>query len=135
MKTLDHQRKILVLNLVKQRQTFAWVYITIIIIVVFLLLEKKIKFKADNKNVNFPTQFRLGSISNWFSATESRELSLKRNVHDYSLDCSTINKSEILNIHNYLMVKNNIFKMFGLIKQVLFGLFCFDGSLATKCVR
>ena len=109
MKALVHQRKILVLNLVKQRQTFAWVYITIIIIVVFLLLEKKIKFKADNKNVNFPTQFRLGSISNWFSATESRELSLKRNVHDYSLDCTTINKSEILNIHNYLMVKNNIF--------------------------
>ena len=56
-------------------------------------------------------------------------------MHDYSLDYSTINKSEILNIHNYLMVKNNIFKMFGLIKQVLLGLFCFDGSLATKCVR
>ena len=71
--------------------------------------KKKIKFKGDNKNVNFPTQLRLGSISNWFSATESRELSLKRNVHDYSLDYSTINKSEILNIHNYLMVKNNIF--------------------------
>ena len=30
------------------------------------------KFKADNKNVNFPTQFCLGSISNGFSATESR---------------------------------------------------------------
>ena len=30
------------------------------------------KFKADNKNVNFPTQFCLGSISNRFSATESR---------------------------------------------------------------
>ena len=29
--------------------------------------------KADNKKVNFPTRFCLGSISNGFSATESRE--------------------------------------------------------------
>ena len=30
------------------------------------------KSKADNKNANFPTQFCLGSISNGFSATESK---------------------------------------------------------------
>ena len=35
------------------------------------------KFKADNKNVNFPTQFCLGIIYNGFSAIESREVSLK----------------------------------------------------------
>ena len=35
------------------------------------------KFKADNKNVNFPTPFCLGGISNKFSATESREVPLK----------------------------------------------------------
>ena len=40
------------------------------------------KFKADRKNVNFPTQFCLGSISNGFGAAESREVSLKGNVHD-----------------------------------------------------
>ena len=34
------------------------------------------KFKADNENVNFPIQFCLGSISNGFSATESKEESL-----------------------------------------------------------
>ena len=34
------------------------------------------KFKAGNKNFNFPTQFCLESISNGFSATESREASL-----------------------------------------------------------
>ena len=28
------------------------------------------EFKADNKNVNILSQFRLGSISNGFSATE-----------------------------------------------------------------
>ena len=31
-----------------------------------------IKFKANNKNANFPTRFCLGSISDRFSATESR---------------------------------------------------------------
>ena len=53
--------------------------------------EKEIfKFKADNKNVNFPTQFCLGSISNWFSASESREVSLNRKVYDFSVDYNSI---------------------------------------------
>ena len=58
------------------------------------------KFKADN-NVNFPTQFCLGSISNGFSATESREISLNGNVYDFSVDYNSIDKSDILNIHNF----------------------------------
>ena len=55
----------------------------------YLLVNGKeiFKFKTDNKNVNFPTQFCLRSISNGFSATESRD---------------------ILNIHKCLMTKNNI---------------------------
>ena len=47
------------------------------------------KFKADNKNVNFPTQFCLGSngfISYGFTDSESREVSLNRNVYDFSVD-------------------------------------------------
>ena len=66
------------------------------------------KFKADNKNVNFPTQFGLGSICNKSSATKSREISLNRNVYNFSLDYNSINKSDMLNIHIYLMIKNNI---------------------------
>ena len=67
------------------------------------------KFKANNGNVNFPTfQLYLGSISNGFDATESREVSLKGNVCDFSVDCSAIDKSYTFNIHKYLMVKNNI---------------------------
>ena len=46
----------------------------ILIIVICFLMEKVFKFKADNKNC--PTQFCLGNISNGFSATESREVSL-----------------------------------------------------------
>ena len=63
------------------------------------------KFKAYNKNVNFPTRFCLRSISDGFSATESREVSLNGNVHGLWVDCSSIDKSSILNIHKHLMTK------------------------------
>ena len=66
------------------------------------------KFKADNKNVNFLTQFCLGSISNGFSATKSKEVSLNGNVYDFSVDYNSIDKFNILNIHKFLMTKDNI---------------------------
>ena len=66
------------------------------------------KFKADNKNVYFLTQFHLGSISNGFSTTESTEIFLKGNVYDFSIDYRDIDRTDILNIHYYSMVKNNI---------------------------
>ena len=66
------------------------------------------KFKADNKNFDFPTPFYPGSISNGFSNTESREVSLNGNRYDFSVDYNFIDKSDILNIQNYLMTKNNI---------------------------
>ena len=66
------------------------------------------KFKADNKNINFPTQFCLGSISNGFSANESREVSLNGNLYNFLVDSNSIDKSDILNIHEYLVNKNNI---------------------------
>ena len=79
-----HQRKSLVLILVKQRQNSAWACIILVIIVICLLMVKK--FKADNVKVNFPTQFYLGSISNKFGAIDSREVSLKGNMYDFSAD-------------------------------------------------
>ena len=46
-------------------------------------MEKKtLKLKKKKKNVIFPTQFCLGSISNGFSNTEPGEVSLNGNVHD-----------------------------------------------------
>ena len=74
----------------------------------FFTGKENFRFKTDNKNVNFPTQFCLGSISNGFSNTESREVSLNGNVYDFSVDYSSIDKSDILNIHKYLMTKNNV---------------------------
>ena len=64
------------------------------------------KFKADNKNCKFPTYFCIGSISNGFNSTESREVSLNRNVYAFLVDYDSIDKSDILNIHKYLMTKN-----------------------------
>ena len=67
-----------------------------------------IQFKVDNKSVNFPTWFCIGSISDGFSPTESREISLNGNAYDFSVNYNSIDKSDILNIHKYLMSKNNI---------------------------
>ena len=64
-------------------------------------------FKSDNKNVNFPTQFWLESLSNKFAAIDSREVSLKGNVYNFSVDYNPINKSNMLNIYKHLMVKDN----------------------------
>ena len=72
-----------------------------------------VKFKANNKNFNFPTlcsilfNFCLGTIPNRASASESMEVSLKGNVYDFSFDYDAIDKSDVLNIHNHLTVKNN----------------------------
>ena len=45
-------------------------------------------FKADNKKVDFPTQFCLGSLYNGFSNTDSREIY----VYTFSVDYNSIDK-------------------------------------------
>ena len=49
-------------------------------------------FEADNKNVNFPTQFCLGSLCNGFSHTDSREIFSNGDVYGFSVDYSSVNK-------------------------------------------
>ena len=49
----------------------------------FVYGKEMIKFKAGNKNVIFPNRLCLGRISDRFSATESREVSLNGNVYDF----------------------------------------------------
>ena len=58
----------------------------------FLNGKEIFKFKADIKYVMFPAQFCLGSITNGFSATEFREVSLNGNVYDSSVDYNSINR-------------------------------------------
>ena len=65
------------------------------------------KFKSSNKK-NFPSQFCLGSIPNKFDSDDLNEVSFKEYVYYFSVDCNSIDKSNILNIHKYLMFKNSI---------------------------
>ena len=74
----------------------------------FVIENEIFKFKSSNKNVNFPTQFCLGSISNGFSAIESREVSLNGNVYDFSVNYNSFDKYDLLNIHKHLTAKNDI---------------------------
>ena len=72
------------------------------------------KFKADNKNVNFPTQFCLGSIFNEFSATECTEVSLNGKLYNFSVDYNSIDTSDILQGHsqNLKQVPQTFMKVF-----------------------
>ena len=54
------------------------------------------------------TRICLESISDGFSTTESREVSLNGIVYDFSANWNSIDKSGILNIHKYFMTKNSI---------------------------
>ena len=58
----------------------------------YLFVNRKeiFEFQANNKNVNFPTQFCLGSMSYGFSAVESREVFLNGNAFDFLVDYNSI---------------------------------------------
>ena len=80
-----------------------------VMIVICLLMEKKsLRLKPIIKMSTFQLHFCLGSISNGFGATESREVSFLGNVFDFSVDYNVVDNSDILNTHKYLMIKKNI---------------------------
>ena len=74
----------------------------------YLFVNEKEIYKFEADKFIFPTQFCHGSISNGLSATESREVPLNGNVYYFSVAYNSIDKYDILNIHKYLMTKNNI---------------------------
>lgn len=65
-------------------------------------------FTADNKHFNFSTQLYQKSMAIKDDYMESDEVTLKRNVYDFLTDCNAIDKSGILNILKYVMVKKNL---------------------------
>ena len=73
METFVLQRKSLVLTLVKQTFLFSS-HFNANDSHLFINGKEIFKFKVNNKNFNFPAKCFLGSISNEFSATESREV-------------------------------------------------------------
>ena len=109
MEALVHQKKKFGINISKANTRFC-LSLHYNVGNSYLLVNGKelFKFKADTRNVNFPTQFCLGSISDGFSAHEPREIFLNRNIYNFSVNYNSIDKFGILNIHKYLMTKNNI---------------------------
>ena len=51
--------------------------------------------------------------------TIKSEISLNWTVYDFSVDYSSIEKEGILNIHEYLMIKNKVNYFLSLLKQCL----------------
>ena len=85
MESLDHQKKKCSINFTKANTKFCLsLHYSGDNSYLFVNGKEIFNFKADNKNVNFLTQFYLGSISNGFSTTESREVSLNGNVYDFN---------------------------------------------------
>ena len=64
------------------------------------------KFKAKD-NISW-YNFGLGSVSKDFTKDEHSEYSLNSTVCDFSVNHSLIEEENILNIHQYLMIKNNM---------------------------
>ena len=65
------------------------------------------KFKAnDSKNVATP--LCLGNISKNWSADNMKKTGFNGYIYDFSVDYDAITVDDILDIHKYLIKKNNI---------------------------
>ena len=79
MEALDHQRKTFSISSTKGNTKFCLsLHYNADNSYLFINGKEIFKFKADNENTNFLTQFCLGNISNGSSNTESREVSLMK---------------------------------------------------------
>ena len=87
-------------------------------------------FVNENKSLNLKPTIKMLTLQLNFE-----KLSLNEDVYNFSVDYKSIDKSDILNIYKYLMTKNNIKKMFCLIKQVFSVLLSFSQSLARNRIK
>ena len=63
-----------------------------IIVTCLLMGKKSLSLKPTIKMLTFQFKIFFESMSNVFSATESREVSLNRNVYDFSVDHNNVDK-------------------------------------------
>ena len=74
----------------------------------FFVNDKEVtKFKAKDSEIK-PYPLCLGNINKDFSSTNAQKTGLHGYVHDVSVDYWSISNDKILDIHRYLMKKNNI---------------------------
>ena len=66
-----------------------------------------IKFKAKDSEI-VTTPLSLGNISKGFSVDKMKKTGLSGCVYDFSVDYGAITVDDILDIHKYLIKKNNI---------------------------
>ena len=72
---------------------------------------KTYQFKAKDSNINVNRRqviFCLGNISKDFTIDNLKKTGLNGYVYDSNIDYNTIYISDIVDIHKYLMKKNNI---------------------------
>ena len=67
------------------------------------------KFKAKDSEI-VATPLCLGNISKDWSVDNMKKTGLNEYVYDFSVDYDAIVVDDILDIHNYLMKKNDIVK-------------------------
>ena len=66
-----------------------------------------IKFKAKDSEISaYP--LRLGNIPKDWPVDNMKKTELKRHAYDFSVDYDATAVSDILDIHNYLMKKNEV---------------------------
>ena len=65
------------------------------------------KFKAKDSEI-VATPLCLGNISKDFSVDNMKKIGLNGYVYDFSVDYGAIANDKILDIHKYLMEKNNM---------------------------
>ena len=64
------------------------------------------KFKAKDSEI-VVTPLYLGNISKDWSVDNMKKTRLNRYVYDFSVDYNAAAVDDILNIHNYVMIKND----------------------------
>ena len=65
------------------------------------------KFKAKDSEI-VPNNLCLGNISKDFSASKMKKTGFNGHIYDFSVNYDSIDVDDILDIHNYLMEKNEI---------------------------
>ena len=73
----------------------------------FVNVEKTVKFKAKDSAI-LATPLYLGNISKDWSVDNMKKTGFNGYVYDFSVDYDAIAVDDILDIHKYLMKKNNM---------------------------
>ena len=103
------QKRSLILILVKQTENFFWVYIIMVIIAICLLMENKsLSLKSRIKMLTFQLNFVLEVFLMDLVLLSLEKYLWMEMFMKFSVDYNSVDTSDILNIHKYLMTKNNI---------------------------